>query len=128
MASELRKSILESDDIEEETIEVPQWDNAKILVRGMSGKARAGFLKRTSKGNVVDLERFYPELIIATTFDPETPDEPLFEAADRDAISAKSGAALEAVSSVALRLSGMGAGSVDAEVEDLGETPNDGST
>ena len=127
MASELRKTVLESDDIEEEIVDVEQW-GVKLLIKGMSGKGRAQFLKRTAKGNQVDLEKFYPELIIATAFDPDDPDEKVFEPADRDALSSKSGAALEAVSGVALRLSGMGPGATEEAAEDLEETPNEGST
>ena len=127
MASELRSKILEADDIEEETITVDQWGGIELLIVGMSGKARANFLKRSSRGGEVDLERFYPELIITTAHDPETR-ERVFEDADRDAISAKSGAALEQVAQVALRLSGMAARSVEEAVEDLSEAPSEGST
>ena len=127
MASELRSTVLESDDIEIETIHVPQWD-VDLLIVGMSGKARANFLKRSSRQGEVDLERFYPELIIQTCFDPADPTERVFEQADREALSAKSGAALEFVASAALRLSGMGPKSVEEAVEGLSEAPSDGST
>ena len=123
MASELRSRILEADDIQSEIFEVEQWGGVQLLIVGMSGKARA---KRSSRGSEVDLERFYPELVIATAHDPET-EEKVFEAADRDALSNKSGAALEAVAQVALRLSGMGPGAVEEAVEDLEEAPNEGS-
>lgn len=127
MASELRATVLESDDIESEEITIDQW-GVTLLVKGMSGGDRAKFIKRSSRGGEVDLERFYPEVVIATCFDPANPDEKVFEPADRDALSAKSGAALEQVATMALRLSGMTQTAVKDEVESLREAPSEGST
>ena len=127
MASELRAKALEADDIEEEIVPVDQWD-IKLLVKGMSGGDRAKFLKRSSRAGEVDLERFYPELVIATCFDPDAPDERVFDPADRDALSAKSGAALELIAAVALRLSGMGQAAITDAAASLGEAPSEGST
>jgi len=127
MASELRSKSLEADDIEEELLPVPQW-GVEFLIKGMSGADRAKFLKRSTRGGEVDLERFYPELVIATCFDPADPETQVFEPADREALGKKSGAALEKIATVALRLSGMGPTSIANEVESLDEAPNEGST
>ena len=71
MASELRKQILEVDDIQMEPVVVTEWGDLEVEVRGMSGLERAGFLKRsTDKDGDVAFERFYPELLIATCFVP----------------------------------------------------------
>jgi len=120
MASELKKSILDYEDIPEETIEIEEWGGIKLLIKGMTGKSRANFLKRASDddGNIA-YDRFYPELIIATVYDPES-QEPVFEGADRTALNQKSGAALEAVARVSQRLSGLG-------VEDVEEAKKDSS-
>jgi hypothetical protein len=127
--SELRDQILAIEDIEEELVDVPQW-GVKVLVRGMDGSARAKFMQRSARsanrdGNV-DLEAFYPQLIIATSFDPDT-DEKLFDPADKDVLNTKSGAALQVLADVALRLSGIGANALEEAKEDLDETPNDDS-
>lgn len=127
MASELRSKSLEADDIEEELLPIPQWD-VEFLIKGMSGEDRAKFLKRSSRGGEVDLERFYPELVIATCFDPATPNVRVFEPADRSALGKKSGAVLEKIATVALRLSGMGPTAIATAVESLDEAPNEGST
>lgn len=118
MASELRKTILESDDIATEMLYVPEWD-VTIEVRGMDGKARARFLRNTAdpSGKSVAWEKYYPELLIATCFDPET-HEPLFEPADRDALNQKSAAALERVSAVSQRLSGLSGDDVESSKSD----------
>jgi hypothetical protein len=117
MAEESLKSrILNADDIPIEIIEVPEWGDVKLEVRGMNGKERAGFLRRTTAdGGEVSFEKFYPELIIATVFDPES-GEKVFGPADRDNINTKSGAALERVAAVAQRHSGLGASDVDDAV------------
>ena len=128
MASELKKSILDFDDIQQEEVEVPEWGGLKILIKGMTGKSRANFLKRASgtDGNI-EYDRFYPELVIATVYDPET-NEPVFEGADRDALNQKSGAALETVARVAQRLSGLGAEDVEKAKKDSSGTEKTDST
>ena len=125
---ELRKSIFDVEDIPEEIVAVPEWNDTKVLVRGMNGKNRAEFLKRsTNPDGEVAFDRFYAELIIATAFDPED-GEKVFEAADRDAINAKSGMALERLARVAQRLSGLGATDLDEAKKDSDETPSNAST
>ncbi len=128
MASELKKSILDYDDIPEEEIEVEEWGGIKILVKGMTGKSRANFLKRATGGDGnIEYDRFYAELLIATAYDPKT-NEPIFEGADRSAINEKSGAALETVARVSQRLSGLGSEDVDESKKDSSKTEKNAST
>lgn len=127
-AADIKKFILNFDDIPEETMEVPEWDNITILIKGMTGKSRANFLKRASgESGEIEYDRFYPELIIATVFHPET-EEAVFEGADRAAINQKSGAALETVAKVAQRLSGLGSSDVEDAKKDSSETKSSVST
>lgn len=128
MASELRKLILEVDDIPSEVVVIPEWGDAKILVRGMNGKQRAKFLERSTgpDGNV-KFDHFYVELIMATAHDPDS-EEIIFEPADRDTLNSKSGKALERLAMVAQRLSGLGAADVEEAKKDSGETESSGST
>lgn len=128
MASELRKLITEMNDIPEEMVEVPEWD-VKIMVRGMTGKGRANFLRRSTDpvtGNI-QYENFYPELVIACSFDPET-GEQIFDPADRDMLNSKSGMALGRVADVAQRLSGLGGDDIEEAKKDSGEIQSSGST
>ena len=102
----LREKIFNAQDIRSEAVFVPEWD-LEIEVRAMTGKARAHFLQNSlGADGKADLERMYPDLLIACVFDPEE-GERLFDLADRDALNSKSGAALERVASVAMRLSGL---------------------
>lgn len=102
----LRNKILESDDIKEEEVIVDEWD-CKIKVKGLTGKSRSEILNEAidSQGNF-DFTKIYPDLVIATAHNPET-DEKIFQREDRDTINKKSGAALEKIAEVAVRLSGL---------------------
>jgi hypothetical protein len=118
--ADLRSMILEADDLASEPVEVPEW-GVTVEVRAMDGKTRARFLKNsTGRDGKVDIERFSADAVIATTYDPESGD-PVFTMADRDALLGKSGRALDRVTRVALRLSGMDRESTDEAVEDFDE-------
>jgi len=111
--SDLRGTILNAVDIQEELVEVPEW-GVTVLVRGMTGKQRSRFLRAaTNEAGEVSFDRFYPELVIATTYDPDSRTV-LFGPADRDALNEKSATALERLANVATRLSGLSS----REVED----------
>jgi hypothetical protein len=123
----LREKILGASDIRREQVHVPEWE-VEVEVRGLTGAQRARLMKNSvdAKG-AVDFERMYPELLIASTFEPET-GEPLFTAADRDALSAKSGAALERIAQAAMRLSGLNPGAAENAEKNSEATPSDAST
>lgn len=135
MASELRKKILEVDDIQVEQVLVPEW-GVTIEVRGMNGLDRAQFLRRsTNDDGQVAYERFYPELLIATCFVPPENEEDergsgekLFEPADRDALNSKAGAAIERIAAVAQRLSGLGTIDVEDAQGNSSGSPKNAST
>jgi len=54
----------------------------------------------------MDLQKLYPRLVVLSTYDPET-GQPVFKEGDQDAVNEKSGAALEIIAQVAMRLSGL---------------------
>lgn len=112
-----RERILEADDLQTEVVPVPEWDE-KIEVRGMDGLSRAKFMRQVAEAGDVSYERWYPELIIATSFDPETGDK-VFGPADRDPLNKKAGAALSRLGDVASRLSGLAVADVDEAEERL---------
>lgn len=105
--SKLREKILNAKDIKEEKVLVPEWE-AEILIKGLTGAARSKILADCidQRTGAMDIEKFYPELIIATAFDPDT-GEKVFEPADRDTINTKNGGVLEKVAQVAAKLSGL---------------------
>jgi len=103
----LRENILKANDIQEEIVEVPEW-GVKVLVRGLTGEARAKLLsKATDVSRKIDYAQLYASLVILSTFDPDTKEQ-VFEETDRDELMKKSATAIERITTVAMRLSGVG--------------------
>ena len=102
----LREKILNAEDIQEQIVDVPEW-GVKILVRGLDGEQRARVMQNgtDSRGNV-NFTKIYPDILIATCYDPETK-ERVFEETDRDLIMKKSSAAIDKVVNVAMSISGL---------------------
>ena len=125
--SSIREQILGAKDIRSESVAVSDW-GVTVEVRGLNGTQRARLMKNgfDARG-VVDFERLYPELIIASTFDPAT-GQPVFEEADREALNAKSGAALEQLAQAAMRISGLSPDAGTVAEKNSVETPSDAST
>lgn len=75
----------------------------------MTGEQNAAYMEAAYNPTTGTMEfgRVLPELVIACTFDPDS-GEPVFEAADRDAIAQRSAAALERIGKRAAILSGLG--------------------
>lgn len=104
--SSLRDKILAAPDIQSEAVFIPAWD-VTVEVRGMTGQQRGAFLQQVmTKTGQMDFQKMYPLLLVLTVFDPET-NEPVFKMGDMDALGGKSGAALELVAQVSMRLSGL---------------------
>lgn len=114
--TDLRQQILDTDDIKEEEVGVEEW-NCKILVRGLTGKDRSEILTSAlTRDGRLDFSKVYPDLVIATSFDPET-GEKIFSKTDREVLNEKSGSALEKIAGKAVKLSGLGAEGVNLAVK-----------
>lgn len=112
-SSKIREKILNAKDIGEKLVEIPEW-GVTVKVKGLTGAQRARlFTSNSASPSAADIERVYVDLVILTTYDPET-DEPIFQPADRDMLSQKSGAALDKIVQTALELSGLAPGSLRA--------------
>jgi hypothetical protein len=103
--SKLRDKIANIKDIKEEKIHIPEW-GVDLLIRSLSGAARNKIMNASMKNGKVDLDRFYPDIVIASCFDPET-GEQVFEPTDRDMLLSKNGAALERIAQKATEMSGL---------------------
>lgn len=127
MAAELRKLILEADDLKSEVLDIPEW-NVKVEVRALSGRERARLFKAaTGADGSVDMERWMLDLVLATTFDPEDGTK-VFELADRDHLAAKSGAALQRIHDKAAQLSGLAPSAIEEAKEVFDEAQSSAST
>ena len=85
-----REQALSADDLGESVVDVPEW-GIDVLLRGMTGKERMRYVE-SSKGR--DREYMYSDILIATAYDPDS-GEKMFDDADREALSEKSGLVLE---------------------------------
>ena len=111
----LREKILNAKDIKEEKIFIKEWD-VELLIKGMTGKERANFLKASTKNDKVDFESMYPTLVISSTYDPES-GEKVFGIADKDIINSKSSAPVEKIAKKVLELSGLDEEAHEEEVK-----------
>jgi len=105
-AKSMRSYIFQKPDLREEVVDVPEWD-LQILVRGLNAKTRSKILKNAMlKDGTPDLEKLYPDMVIATARHPDTK-ELIFVPADRDALNDKAGGVLERLAMAAVKLSGL---------------------
>ena len=108
----LRDTILTANDLQEDTVTVPEWGDVKLLLRGMTGKQRIDLVDKS--GN--DRSHMYADILIATALDPDT-GSPVFDKADRDPLMEKSGAVLERLALVVIQdLSGVSVEDAEKEV------------
>ena len=117
----IRDQILTAQDIPSEIVDVPEW-GVKVEVRGMTGAERTRIMdKAVGQTGDVNLQFVYPEIVIATSFDPDG-GEQIFSPSDRDALLSKSANALDRLASVGMRLSGFTQESADVAGKDSSAT------
>jgi len=111
---DLREQILSAKDIDEKTIRIPQW-KAKVLVKGMSAKQRYRLFQVCTKSDddEVDVEKMAIYTVIYCAHDPAS-GKPIFIEDDYDALSAKSGGAIDTITALANELSGVTEAAVKA--------------
>lgn len=113
----LREKILGATDIAIESVYVPQW-GVTVNVRGLNGRQRSILLQdAVNARGKVDLGKMYPQLIVLSCYDPED-NTPVFTEGDFDAVAEKSGAALEVIAKVAMRLSGLDGEEAEKNLEE----------
>ena len=105
-----REAILAIDDSNVEQVVVPEWNGVTIKVRSLTGHERdqleASMIGKNGKADTArGLKNFRARLVVATVVDDNG--APMFTAADIDALAGKSAAALDRISTVAMRLSGL---------------------
>ena len=107
-----RDTILTADDLGEEIVDVPGW-GVKILIRGMDGIQRSKIQRlATSQSNTANAE-----ILILVARDPDSGNL-IFDKADRDHLSGKSGAVVEEVVLAAIRMSGSTPEEAEAQVDE----------
>ncbi len=104
-----KEAILSIDDLQTEDVEVPEWGGT-VRVRCMTGTERDAFenslVSVTGSKRTMNIENYRARLAVKTMIDENG--DPLFtDEKDVIALGRKSAVALERVTSVAHRLSGM---------------------
>ena len=94
----------------------------------MTGAERTRILELASANDgQMNLQMVYPEIVISTSFDPET-GEQIFSPEDRAALLSKSATALDRLATVGMRLSGFTQEASDELGKDSSETDSEGSS
>lgn len=124
--SDVRKAFLNAK-LSSETISVPlDGKDVKVEMREKTVQQQFDLLdKARRKDGEIDDELLTIESIIATAFDPDS-GEPVFEAADRDAIKQLPARAFNVLMKAANDAAGLG--QEDEVVADLGETQADATS
>ena len=112
--------ILAVEDISREMVDVPEW-GFTFEVRSMTAGERTHIMDLAQKAGEVDLSLVYPEIVIATTFNPES-GEKVFSSEHRVALMTKNAAALDRLAKVGMKLSGMTEEAADKAGNDSSET------
>lgn len=124
--SDLRETILKTDDTVYETVSVPEW-KTDVVVRGISGEERDLFeeslqkeVKRVQRGKVKTERKFNPRnararLAILACCKAVGDPTPIFKREDEAQLGTKSSAALDRIFDVAQRLAGIR----DEDLEEL---------
>jgi hypothetical protein len=121
----LREKIFAADDIQTETVEVPEW-GVTVEVRGMNGSDRSRILELAAAADdgKIGIGSMYVETVITSTYDPKT-GERVFTDADREMLMTKSASAIDRLAQVGMRLSAL---SGDAQDEAKKQFPEESAS
>jgi len=111
-----KSAILGADDLKSEDVLVKSWGGS-VRIRAMTGLERDEFRTAISGKAEVPVGEFSAALLVATCVDEKG--NRLFTAEDMAALQKKSAASLDAPAAVAMRLNGLGAGSVEQAEKNL---------
>ena len=104
-----KQAILAAADLPHEDVPVPEWGGT-VRVRSMTGVERDAFRAALNAEGGTPIGQFSAALLAATIVDEAG--NKLFEAADLEALQAKSAKALDIPAGVAMRLNGLGGAAV----------------
>ena len=114
-----KDQILSAQDLQREEVDVPEW-GGKVWVQAMTGTARDAFEAGILKGGKLESHNLRAKLAVASIVDDKG--APMFTESDIDKLGGKSAAALDRISAVAQRLSGLS----EADVKDLEKNSGSG--
>jgi hypothetical protein len=113
MSETLRDKILNAQDIKAEVLNIPEW-GVDILVKSLTGKKRAAVMNEAmDKDGKMNFANMYADMAITSAYDPEKPQDLIFEPTDRNVLNEKNGGVLEKIAQVVIRISGLDTGAVE---------------
>lgn len=127
--SNARNTLLGAAKVRRETLTLDVEDTpVRVEVRGLTAGARGRLLNtaRTEDGTL-DFERYYAQLVVETAHDAET-GEPMFSAADLDAVNALPSGIVQVLGETAESLSGLGGDAAKALEGNSARTPSAATT
>ena len=121
MTKDLRARILESADILEETVTVPEWD-VTVIVRALDLGQRNDVIveARNPETGRMDLSVYYSRIVQLCTVDPES-GELVFAPDDVGLLQRKSPKAADRIAKRALDLAGLGEEDDEKAVQNAGK-------
>jgi hypothetical protein len=114
-----RAKVFASDDLGSSLMNVPEWD-MDVTIKGMTAMQRITLVDRADG----DKGYMYSDILIELAYNTAG-DKHLFDEADREALSEKSGGVQERLALEALRISGVSTDDADEEVAE--DPTSDGS-
>lgn len=104
----LRDQVAAAHDLTDEELVIPEWGDAKVIIRSMSLGERAELFDKSSDADgAMSIAEFYPLIVVLCTYDPET-NQRAFTPDDMEMLRQKSASVLERIANTALRVSGLG--------------------
>ena len=113
--SSIRDQILGADDLDTETVDVPEW-GVTLLLRTPDARTRGRMMAAyvdNEHGDGVDWETFYARMVALCAFDPDTGERVFPEADDVGRLAQKNGAVVQRVGERCLAVAGMSKEAVD---------------
>lgn len=130
--SDLHDTILAADDIPQQDEHVPEW-GVTVRIKGLTGterdayEAKAVALRNQGQDVELKLADFRARMLVKCLYDPKS-DNRLFSDKEIPALGRKSGAVLQRLHVIALRLSGMGKDAKEAAAGNSPAAQSGGST
>lgn len=119
-----KAAILATKDLPRELVSVPEWAG-EVYVRGLSAaeldRYQTSMLKQRGKSQVTNLENIRSKLVVMCVVDEGG--KRLFGDDDMQALSEKSGAAVNRLFEVAQKLSGLSKADVEEMAEEMDKDP-----
>jgi hypothetical protein len=109
-----REQILAADDIAKEPVQVPEWGDDVVIVKGMTGTERDEFEQSMRRNGELDLRNARAKMLVRVIVNEGG--NRIFTDADAPSLGKKSGAILGRLYETAAKLSGLGE-EEEAEIE-----------